>query len=57
MTYFTAVVDDAGKVETFADVYGLDSKLARRCSATPPDSRCRRPSRPSGKRSRRTRRR
>ena len=28
MTYFTAVVDDAGKVSTFADVYGLDRKLA-----------------------------
>ncbi len=28
MTYFTAVVDDAGKVSTFADVYGLDTKMA-----------------------------
>jgi hypothetical protein len=28
MVYFTAVVDDNGKVETFADVYGLDRKLA-----------------------------
>ena len=28
MTYFTAVVNDAGKVSTFADVYGLDRKLA-----------------------------
>ena len=28
MVYFTAVVDDSGKVETFADVYGLDRKLA-----------------------------
>jgi murein L,D-transpeptidase YcbB/YkuD len=28
MVYFTAVVDDGGKVETFADVYGLDRKLA-----------------------------
>jgi L,D-transpeptidase YcbB len=28
MVYFTAVVDDDGKVETFADVYGLDRKLA-----------------------------
>jgi murein L,D-transpeptidase YcbB/YkuD len=28
MTYFTAVVDDAGKLSTFADVYGLDSTMA-----------------------------
>ena len=28
MVYFTAVVDDDGKVSTFADVYGLDRKLA-----------------------------
>jgi L,D-transpeptidase YcbB len=28
MVYFTAVADDSGKVETFADVYGLDRKLA-----------------------------
>jgi murein L,D-transpeptidase YcbB/YkuD len=28
MVYFTAVVDESGKVETFADVYGLDRKLA-----------------------------
>ena len=28
MTYFTAVANDAGKVSTFADVYGLDRKLA-----------------------------
>jgi murein L,D-transpeptidase YcbB/YkuD len=28
MVYFTSVVDDDGKVETFADVYGLDRKLA-----------------------------
>jgi L,D-transpeptidase YcbB len=28
MVYFTAVVDDDGKVETFGDVYGLDRKLA-----------------------------
>jgi murein L,D-transpeptidase YcbB/YkuD len=28
MAYFTAVADEAGKVETFADVYGLDRKLA-----------------------------
>jgi murein L,D-transpeptidase YcbB/YkuD len=27
MTYFTAVVDETGKVATFADVYGLDRKL------------------------------
>ncbi len=28
MTYFTDVVDDAGKLSTFADVYGLDNKMA-----------------------------
>jgi murein L,D-transpeptidase YcbB/YkuD len=28
MTYFTAVVDEAGKVKTYGDLYGLDSKLA-----------------------------
>jgi murein L,D-transpeptidase YcbB/YkuD len=28
MVYFTAVVGDDGKVQTFADVYGLDRKLA-----------------------------
>jgi len=28
MTYFTAVVDEAGKVATFVDLYGLDNKLA-----------------------------
>jgi murein L,D-transpeptidase YcbB/YkuD len=28
MVYFTAVVDDTGKVTTAADVYGLDRKLA-----------------------------
>jgi len=27
LTYFTTVVDEKGKVQTFADVYGLDSKL------------------------------
>jgi murein L,D-transpeptidase YcbB/YkuD len=27
LTYFTAVVDDTGKVTSFADVYGLDKKL------------------------------
>ena len=26
--YFTAVVDDQGKVRTFADIYGLDRKVA-----------------------------
>ena len=45
MVYFTAVVEDSGKVETFADVYGLDRKLAARCSAMPPDFRSRRRSR------------
>jgi murein L,D-transpeptidase YcbB/YkuD len=28
MTYFTDVVDDAGKLSSFADVYGLDNKMA-----------------------------
>jgi len=28
MTYFTAVFDETGKVSTFADVYGLDNKMA-----------------------------
>jgi L,D-transpeptidase YcbB len=28
LTYFTAVVDDTGKLTTFADIYGLDKKLA-----------------------------
>jgi hypothetical protein len=28
LTYFTAVVDESGKVATFADLYGLDNKLA-----------------------------
>jgi len=28
MVYFTAVVDDKGKVSTFGDLYGLDNKLA-----------------------------
>jgi murein L,D-transpeptidase YcbB/YkuD len=27
LTYFTAVVDEEGKVQTFADVYGLDSSI------------------------------
>jgi murein L,D-transpeptidase YcbB/YkuD len=27
-TYFTAEVDDQGKVSTFADIYGLDRKVA-----------------------------
>ena len=28
LTYFTAVVDETGKVATFADVYGLDARMA-----------------------------
>ena len=27
LTYFTAMVDEEGEVQTFADVYGLDSKM------------------------------
>ena len=29
LTYFTAVVDGAGKLQTFADIYGLDKKMAQ----------------------------
>lgn len=28
LTYFTTVVDENGKVETFTDIYGLDSRMA-----------------------------
>jgi murein L,D-transpeptidase YcbB/YkuD len=28
LTYFTMTVDDKGKVQTFADIYGLDAKMA-----------------------------
>jgi len=28
MVYFTAVVDETGKIATYADVYGLDNKMA-----------------------------
>jgi murein L,D-transpeptidase YcbB/YkuD len=28
LTYFTAMVDEKGKVATFADVYGLDARMA-----------------------------
>ena len=28
MSYFTTVVDEKGKVATFADLYGLDNKMA-----------------------------
>jgi murein L,D-transpeptidase YcbB/YkuD len=28
LTYFTVVVDDSGKITSFADIYGLDKKLA-----------------------------
>ncbi len=27
-TYFTAVVDDEGKISTFGDLYGIDRKMA-----------------------------
>jgi murein L,D-transpeptidase YcbB/YkuD len=27
LTYFTAVIDEQGKLQTFADIYGLDSKM------------------------------
>jgi murein L,D-transpeptidase YcbB/YkuD len=28
LTYFTAVVDEQGKLQTFADIYGLDSRMS-----------------------------
>jgi murein L,D-transpeptidase YcbB/YkuD len=28
LTYFTATVDDYGKVQTFADIYGIDTRMA-----------------------------
>ena len=34
VTYFTAVVDDAGKVQYFSDVYGLDDRLASALEGT-----------------------
>ena len=39
LTYFTAVVDEKGKVQTFADIYGLDTRWARPCSVRPSRSR------------------
>jgi murein L,D-transpeptidase YcbB/YkuD len=35
MTYFTVVVDDAGKVSTFADLYGFDQKVANALFGNP----------------------
>jgi L,D-transpeptidase YcbB len=35
VTYFTARVDDNGKVQTFADLYGHDAKLAAALSGNP----------------------
>jgi murein L,D-transpeptidase YcbB/YkuD len=29
LTYFTAVVDEKGGVESFADVYGIDARMAQ----------------------------
>jgi murein L,D-transpeptidase YcbB/YkuD len=29
LTYFTAVVDEQGKVQTFDDVYGIDDRMAQ----------------------------
>jgi murein L,D-transpeptidase YcbB/YkuD len=29
LTYFTTVVDAQGEVQTFADVYGIDSRMAQ----------------------------
>ena len=46
MVYFTAVIDNAGKVSIFADLYGLDNKMATAMfgsaagfPAPPPESR------------------
>ena len=36
LTYFTAVVDDTGKVTSFADLYGLDKKLTTALFGTNP---------------------
>ena len=36
LTYFTAIVDDTGKVVTFSDIYRLDEKLEKLCSAIRP---------------------
>ncbi|MGC2409265.1 MAG: L,D-transpeptidase family protein [Methyloceanibacter sp.] len=37
LTYFTAVVDETSKVATFADLYGLDHKLATALFGNPTD--------------------
>jgi murein L,D-transpeptidase YcbB/YkuD len=37
-TYFTASADADGKVTTFADIYGLDKKVAPVVGRTPPES-------------------
>ncbi|MGE5260194.1 MAG: hypothetical protein ACM3MH_04865, partial [Actinomycetota bacterium] len=46
MVYFTAVVDDAGKISSFGDLYGLDNKMSAAMfgssagfPAPPPESR------------------
>jgi murein L,D-transpeptidase YcbB/YkuD len=46
MVYFTAVVDDSGKISSFGDLYGLDNKMATAMfgsaegfPAPPPESR------------------
>ena len=46
MVYFTAVVDDSGKISSFGDLYGLDNKMATALfgsaagfPAPPPESR------------------
>ncbi len=46
MVYFTAVVDDSGKISSFGDLYGLDNKMAAAMfgsaegfPAPPPESR------------------
>jgi len=35
LTYFTAVADETGNVETFADIYGLDSRMSSALFAKP----------------------
>jgi murein L,D-transpeptidase YcbB/YkuD len=48
LTYFTSVVDDTGKVASFADLYGLDKKLAtalfgNATASAPPSSEINKP--------------
>jgi murein L,D-transpeptidase YcbB/YkuD len=38
LTYFTAVVDDTGKVATFSDIYKLDEKLSKALFVNPSEA-------------------